>query len=168
MKISEVKTNNRALALAERLTQGASSLANYAQNLSDSEWGIPVAGDGRSIGVVIHHVAHVYPTEIKLAQVLASGEAITGATMEVINQMNAEHAKEFTSVSKTETLELLKHNSQVAAKSIEQFTNEELESSAPVSLYAEAPLTAQFFIEDHALRHSYHHLAKIKETLEMN
>jgi hypothetical protein len=35
-----------------------------------------------------------------------------------------------------------------------------------VSLNADAPLTCQFFIEDHALRHSYHHLARIRATLE--
>ena len=28
------------------------------------------------------------------------------------------------------------------------------------------PLTAQFLIEDHALRHSWHHLAKIKAVLQ--
>ena len=27
-------------------------------------------------------------------------------------------------------------------------------------------LTVQFFVEDHALRHSYHHFSKIKETLK--
>ncbi len=43
------------------------------------------------------------------------------------------------------------------------FTDEQLDRAAPVSLNADAPLTTQFFIEDHALRHSWRHLAKIKE-----
>jgi hypothetical protein len=34
-----------------------------------------------------------------------------------------------------------------------------------VSLNADAPLTCQFFIEDHAMRHSYHHLAKIRGAI---
>jgi hypothetical protein len=29
-----------------------------------------------------------------------------------------------------------------------------------------APMTAQFVIEDHALRHSWHHLAKIRAALK--
>jgi hypothetical protein len=37
-----------------------------------------------------------------------------------------------------------------------------------VSFYADAPLTCQFFIEDHALRHSYHHLAKIRAALRLS
>jgi hypothetical protein len=37
--------------------------------------------------------------------------------------------------------------------------------AATVSLNADATLTAQFFIEDHALRHSFHHLASIQAAL---
>jgi hypothetical protein len=43
--------------------------------------------------------------------------------------------------------------------------DEVLDRAAPVSLNGDAPLTAQFFIEDHALRHSWHHLAKIRGAL---
>jgi len=37
---------------------------------------------------------------------------------------------------------------------------------SPVSLNADAPLTPQFLIEDHALRHRWRHLAKIKAVLQ--
>ncbi len=72
--------NNRANALVERLILGANSLATFAEGLSESDWNKPVLGDGRTVGVVIHHVANVYPLEIELAQVLASGNSITDAT----------------------------------------------------------------------------------------
>ena len=39
--------------------------------------------------------------------------------------------------------------------------------AAPVSLNSDAPLTCQFFLEDHAVRHSYHHLPQIKAALEL-
>lgn len=41
----------------------------------------------------------------------------------------------------------------------------ELEKASTVSLNGDAPLTTQFFIEDHALRHSFHHLDRIRATL---
>ena len=41
-----------------------------------------------------------------------------------------------------------------------------LDRAAPVSLNADAPLTCQFVLEDHAVRHSFHHLAKIKGAVE--
>jgi hypothetical protein len=45
-------------------------------------------------------------------------------------------------------------------------TDAELDQAAPFSLSFGAPLTAQFVIEDHALRHSWHHLAKIRAALK--
>ena len=45
------------------------------------------------------------------------------------------------------------------------FTDEELDRSAPFGLSYGAPVTAQFVIEDHAMRHAWHHLAKIKESV---
>merc|ERR1711920_986800 len=104
--------------------------------------------------------------EVELAQRLACGQDIIEATKEGIDQMNAEHAIQNANVEKDITLKLLVKNSQIAAESVSQFSDDELDSSGKVSLNANAPLTAQFFIEDHALRHSFHHLAKIKATIE--
>ncbi|MCP4976765.1 MAG: DinB family protein [Maribacter sp.] len=157
--------SKKANTLAKRITQGANTLASFAEQLSKEEWQMPVIGDGRTVGVVVHHVASVYDLEVELAKVLASGQPIKEATMEVVDQMNAEHALENTNVGKIETLALLRHKSKIAADLVRGFSDKELESSATVSLYADAPLTAQFFIEDHALRHSFHHLAKIKATI---
>jgi hypothetical protein len=33
-------------------------------------------------------------------------------------------------------------------------------------MYGNAPLTCQFWLEDHAVRHSFHHLAKIRAALK--
>ena len=62
--------NQRADALADRLEQGARALATFASGLTDAEWQTRVPGDGRKIGVVVHHVATMYPLEIQLAQPL--------------------------------------------------------------------------------------------------
>ena len=159
-------SNTRANALADRLILGANKLSNFVKGLSDSEWNKPVLVDGRTIGVVVHHVASVYSIEIELAQTLAKGKSITEVTKEVIDKMNAKHAIENNQVDKQKTLDLLRISSENAANAIREFTDEELDNSASVSLYYDAPLTAQFFIEDHALRHSFHHLGKIKATLQ--
>jgi hypothetical protein len=158
-------SKSRANALAERIILGAKKLADFAEGLSDTEWNKPVLGDGRTIGVVVHHVASVYPLEVELAQTLGKGRAITEVTKEAIDKANADHAIENNQVNRPETMDLLRSNSENAANTIRAFTDEELDNSAPVSLYFDAPLTAQFFIEDHALRHSFHHLGKIKGSL---
>lgn len=165
MTNSQKISNKTSNLLADRILQGANSLAEFAEGLNDSDWQKPVISDGRSIGVVIHHVASTYPLEIELAKILASGQPITNATKDVVDKMNADHAKEYARVGKRETLELLRNNSKFAADSVRGFTNSDLVNSGTVSLNANAPLTAQFFIEDHSLRHSFHHLARLKLTL---
>jgi uncharacterized damage-inducible protein DinB len=158
--------SKRSFELARRLELGALALDAFASSLTEAEWESRVPGDGRKIGVVVHHVASMYPIEIQVAQTVARGEAVKGLTSDVVDNINAEHAKEHDGVTKEETLSLLRRNSATAAAAVCAFTDEELDQAAPVSLNANAPLTCQFIIEDHVLRHSYHHLAKIRAALE--
>ena len=157
--------NRRSEALASRLQAGAAALAGFAANLTDAEWQTRLPKDGRKVGVVVHHVASVYPIEIQLAQVLATGQPVTGVTWDVIHSMNGDHAKEHDGVSKEAALTLLAVNSAAAAAAIRALSDEDLDRAALVSLNGDAPLTCQFMLEDHAVRHSYHHLAKIRAAL---
>jgi hypothetical protein len=157
--------NTRANVLADRIEQGARNLAAFAEGLTDADWRAPVHPDGRAVGVIVHHVASVYPLEVQLAQTLAEGKPISGVTWDAVATMNAEHAHDHGAATKSDTLDLLRRNSKAAADAIRRMTDEQLDRAANVSLYADAPLTAQFFIEDHALRHSYHHLGKIRKAL---
>ncbi len=156
---------SRSEALAARLEEGAGALAGFAATLSEAEWQTRLPKDGRKIGIVVHHVASVYPIEIQLARTLAAGQAITGVTWDAIAAMNADHARENDGVTKEVALALLATNSAAAAAEIRAFSDEELDRAAPVSLNGDAPLTCQFLLEDHAVRHSYHHLARMKAAL---
>ena len=158
--------SERSDALADRLEQGAEALANFAASLTEEEWQIRTPKDGRKIGVIVNHVAIVYPLEIQFAQTVARGEAVTDLTMEVINKMNAEHASENDGITKEQALELLRQNSAAAATAIRALSDEELDQAVPVSLYGGATVTCQFVLEDHAVRHSYHHLSRLKLALQ--
>jgi len=155
----------RAHALADRLERGAEALAALAATLTDAEWQTRIPHDGRRIGVVVHHVATMYPLEIQLAQLLAAGSAVENLSWEAVDELNARHAAEHEAVTKAAALDLLQRNSAAAAAAIRALSDEELDRAAPVSLNADAPLTCQFMLEDHAVRHSYHHLAKIRGAL---
>jgi hypothetical protein len=164
--MNTMTVTDRATALAERLEEGARALAALAGTLTDAEWRRPYGTtDQRTIGVIVHHVASVYPIEIQLAQLLGAGKPIAGVTWEGIAEMNAGHAKENDRATKEAALDLLARNSADAAAAIRALSDAELAQAAPVSLYGDAPLTCQFFLEDHAVRHSYHHLARIRKAL---
>jgi uncharacterized damage-inducible protein DinB len=121
--------------------------------------------DRRPVGVIVHHVAFVYPIEVDLARAIGSGKAVTDVTWDVVAELNGKHAQDQAGVTKAAALEFLRKNSRDAAAAVRQFTDEELDRAAPFSLSFGAPVTAQFVIEDHAVRHSWHHLARIRAAL---
>jgi len=162
----EGPVRRRAELLADRIEEGAAELAAFAEGLSEAEWRAPGSlSDRRAVGVIVHHVASMYPIEIEAARAVASGKAVTDVTWEVVAQLNAKHAQDQAAVTKAAALELLRRNSREAAGAVRAFTDEELDRAAPFSLSFGAPVTAQFVIEDHALRHSWHHLARIRGAL---
>lgn len=163
--IAGIRPSTRANALAERLEQGARALIDFASNLTDEQWQTRIPHDGRKVGVVVHHVGNMYPLEIQLMEKIAAGEPIVGVTAVEVAQINAEHAQERDGVTKEEALDFVRRNSEAAAATIRALSDEELETAAPNSYYGGAPLTCQYWVEDHPLRHSFHHLAAIRRAL---
>ncbi len=162
---SEDRMSRRAEALAERIEKGAEGLAAFADTLSDTDWKKVVPPDGRTVGVIVHHVGNMYPIEVDLAKTLASGKPVAGVTWDDVAGINAKHALEHADVGKAEAIAFVRRNSKAAAQAVQAFSDEELDRANTVSLNGDAILTAQFFVEDHALRHSWHHLAKIRKAL---
>jgi hypothetical protein len=156
----------RTDALATRLEEGAQALAQFAGTLTDEEWQIQVPHDGRKVGVTVHHVASMYPLEMELAQQIARGEPQIGVTWDVVADINARHAGEFDRVTRQEALDLLRRNSAAAADAIRALNDEDLDRAVPQSLYGDALLTTGFWLEDHPVRHSYHHLARLKAAVQ--
>ena len=165
---SKIKSSvsHRSALLADRIEEGAALLAAFAEGISEEEWRAPVsATDRRSVGLIVHHVASMYPIEIDIARAIAIGKVVPHVTWDAVAELNAKHAHEHAAETKATALELLHRNSREAANTVRSFTDEELDRAAPFSLSFNAPVTAQFVIEDHALRHSWHHLAHIRKAL---
>ena len=157
--------SRRARELADRLEQGARELAQLATALTDAQWNIRVPKDGRTMGVLVHQVASVYPLEVQLAQTVAAGQPV-GVTLDNINDMHAMHAKMYGSVTKEAALDLLRRNSAAAAAAIRAMSDEQLDRVAPVPPSGNTSLSCQFVLEDHAVRQSYLQLARIQTALK--
>jgi len=108
-------------ALADRLEQEASALANDASALTTAEWQAHVPRNGSEIGVMVDHVASVYG---QLTQTIAGGEPGAGVTGEAVK------AEEHDSVTKEAALDLLRRNSSAAAAAIRALSDEELDQAA--------------------------------------
>ena len=67
---------------------------------------------------------------------------------------------------KVAALALLAENSAAAAAAIRLLSDDDLDRAVPVSLYGDAELTCQFMLEDHAVRHSIHHLSRLRAAVQ--
>jgi len=157
--------STRAQALAARVEQGAQALSDFAEQRTDTEWQTVCTDDGRTIGVLAHHVATALLGEIGLVKQLASGQPIAGLTWAMVDQGNAQHASEHANTSQHEAAELLRRNGAIAAEAIRALSDEQLDQAAPNSLHADTPMTTQFWIENHPLAHAYRHLASMRAAI---
>jgi hypothetical protein len=156
--------SKRTEALASRLEQGARELMAFAEKLSEAEWQTVCPNEGRTVGVLVHHVADVYPGEMQVARMLAAGTPL-GLTWDGANELNAKHAKDHAYVGKAETLALLRKNSAAAAEDLRQFSDEQLDGVALIALSGNMPFTAQYWIEEHPINHSFRHLISIRAAV---
>lgn len=156
----------RAETLASRVEQGAQALAAFAEGLSDEQWRT-VCDDGRTVGVLVHHVASQLPGETEVMKQMAAEQAFTEVTWAMVDEGNTSHAREHAACSQGEAAELLRRNSTLAAAAIRALRDEQLDIATPNSLHAGAPVTTQFWIENHPLAHAYRHLASIRAALNV-
>lgn len=156
----------RANALADRLERGVLELVKFAASLDDAQWARTLSpADSRTIATIVHHVGNMLPLEIQLAQMIAAGKPIEGVTFAEVAAINAGHAGDFPLPAKEVALEFLRTNAASAAAAIRILSDEELDRATPNSLYGDAVLTCQFMLEDHAVRHAVHHLARLRTAL---
>jgi hypothetical protein len=156
----------RAERLADRIEQGARDLLAAVEGLSEEAWRTVCPGDGRAVGVLVHHVASAYPAEAGLIATLASGGAVPGLTWAVVDRLNAQHAAAHAGVGQAETLDLLLRASAEAAATIRALDDAQLDRVAPTAVHWGAPLTVQYVIEQHPVAHPYIHLESIRAALE--
>lgn len=154
----------RAEALASRVEQGVRTLAAFAEGLSDDQWRT-VCDDGRAVGVLCHHVASQLIGETDVMQQMAAGKPFSGVSWAMVDEGNAAHAHEHAACTQREAAELLRKNGAMAAEAIRALRDEQLDIATPNSLHAEAPVTTQFWIENHPLAHAYRHLASMRAAL---
>ena len=121
--------------------------------------GRPARMDGRTVGVVAHHVASGHATIGGLVQGFAAGMPAPGITPEMIDGRNAEHAQQYANCSKQETAELLDRNGAAATAIVRRLTDEQLARTGTIF---GSDWTTEQVVERILIGHPQGHLAAIR------
>jgi uncharacterized damage-inducible protein DinB len=154
-----------ARELAERFERINDEIMAIVEACSDEQWATIVPEEGRTVGVVCHHVGERYGFQTRLAQALSTGAAGPPDNIEAVNVANAQHMERYANCTKDEALELLRRNGAATKAFVEALTDEQLEREGRLVLYGDRPVTARIVIEGRLLGHPRSHIQGIRKVL---
>lgn len=131
---------------------------------TDEQWRQPCVDEDRTVGVVAHHVAAVYPAFAGIVKALATGETLPPrSSMEVVHRSNAQHARDYAAAGQPETLAALRVNGAAIAQQLRRLGDEQLDRTA--GGFGERELRVAQVVEWVVIGHTREHLASIRATV---
>jgi len=134
------------------------------EKLGEEDWKKVTEAEQWSVGVTAHHLAGALEPISSMIKAVAGGQALGEFTLEMIDEMNARHAKDFADCTRAETIELLRTGSATAAATIRGLSDAELAKSAAL-LKGLPPMTAEQVIVGGLLVHIDEHFGSIRKTV---
>jgi hypothetical protein len=156
--------NPRARELADQFQQVNEEIASLVQGCPPTVWRAPCPEDGRSVGVVAHHIA---ASQLPIGQLLAlvvNGEPLPAITATMPDENNAAHAIHQRDCTPGEVVALLRTGSQSVADAIRQLDDEQLARRATGELFG-ARMNAEELIQHVLIGHARGHFAGIRAAV---
>jgi hypothetical protein len=149
----------RSAALADQFEQAVNELARTIEGCSDAQWSATCGDEGWTVAATAHHVAAQWPLEGEYLVAAAAGSTMPAYSWDEINERNARHAQEFTSVGKGDALRALRDGAPAMASWVRGLSDEQLDRQSPLPLANGAMVSTQQLIEggvliDHARSHT--------------
>ena len=151
-------------ALAKQLEAKAKDAAATLEKLSDADWKKVTEAEKWTVGVTAHHLAGGLEAVAGIITGIVAGHAPGNFTMGMLDQMNAQHAKEHANCSKAETAALLKKGAATATAVVRGLSDDQLAKSGVVFTDA-PPMTAEQLVQRGLIMHIDEHFGSIRKTV---
>src|SRR5262245_327809 len=154
----------RAETLAKRFEMQAGEMTAAIEKLTDADWNKITSAEKWSVGVTAHHVAGAHEPITPIVTTIAAGQTLPPFTMAMLDEANAQHARDFANCTREETLALHKKGAAAAAAAVRGLSDQQLDRSGSV-LTGMPPMTVQQAIEGILVNHIAEHLGSIRATV---
>ena len=151
-------------AFAKQIEAKAKEAAAVIEKLTDADWKKVTAAEKWTVGVTAHHLAGGLEAVAGIVTGIVAGHAPGNFTMGMLDQMNAQHAKEHANCTKAETAALLKIGAAAAAAVVRGLSDDQLAKSGIVFTDA-PPMTAEQLVQLGLVGHIEEHLGSIRKTV---
>ena len=154
----------KAETLAKQFETKVQEATALIEKLTDAEWKTVTAAEKWPVGVVAHHVASAHEGIARIVKTVASAQAMPHFTLDMLNQMNAQHAKDHAGCTKSETLALHKKNAAAAAEVVRGLSDADLQKTGKVLADA-PPMNVEAIVTGILINHIDEHVGNIRKTL---
>jgi len=151
-------------ALAQQFEAKSRDALATLEKLSEADWTKVTEAEKWSVGVTAHHLASVLEPISAMIRAVAAGQSPGDLSLEMLDGMNAQHAKDFAGCTRAETIELHRRVSVTAAGTIRGLSDAELATGGAV-LKGMPPMTAEQLIARGLLAHIDEHYGSIRKTV---
>jgi hypothetical protein len=151
-------------ALAKQVEAKAKEATAVLEKLTDADWKKVTEAEKWTVGVTAHHLAGGLEAVAGIITGIVAGRAPGNFSRALLDQMNAQHAKEHANCSKAETAELLKKGAVTAASVVRGLSDDDLAKSGIVFTDS-PPMTAEQLAKLGLIGHIDDHLGSIRKTV---
>jgi len=154
----------RGEALAKQIEAKAKDAAATLDKLTEADWKKVTEAEKWTVGATAHHLAGGLEAVSGIVTGLVAGHLPGNFTRGMLDQMNAQHAKEHANCSKAETAALLKKGAATAAATVRVLSDEQLAKSGTV--FSDAPpMTVEQLVQGGLVMHIDEHFGSIRKTV---
>ena len=153
----------RGETFAKQFEAKAQEATAVIEKLSDTDWTKVTSAEKWPVGVTAHHIASAHQGIGGIMKAISDGKSGPNIPLAALDQMNAQHAKDFAGCTKSETLELHKKNAAAAAALVRGIDDAAFDKSSTV--FTEAPPMTAAQMAGILCSHVDEHLRSIKATV---
>lgn len=155
---------SKSEALARQFEAKAREAMAALEGLGEADWKKVTAAEQWSVGVTAHHFAGAMETIAGLLAAMAAGQLPPGFSLDRIDEMNAQHARDHADCTLAETIALHRKGAAAAAATIRGLSDDQLGKSAALMTGA-PPMTVEQVITLGLLNHIDEHFGSIRRTV---
>ncbi len=150
--------------LAKQFEAKAREAAAVLEKLSDADWKKVTAAEKWTIGVTAHHLARAFEAVPGIVTALVAGRLPGNFSRVMLDEMNAQHARDNANCTKTETIALFEKGVPTAAAVVRGLSDDQLAKSGAVFTDA-PPMTAEQLVMGALINHIDEHVGSIRKTI---
>jgi Mycothiol maleylpyruvate isomerase N-terminal domain len=151
-------------ALAKQFEAKAHEAGAYIEKLGDADLKKVTEAEKWTVAATAHHLFGAYERVPDIAKGLAAGRSPANFSTTALDQMNAQHAKDFAACSKADLMGLHRAGSEKAAAVLRALSDEELIKSGVVFQDA-PPFTVEQLVTRALIAHTDEHMGSIRKTI---